>query len=312
MASVACVGILVADLVGIPVREYPKPGELVQVDRMELHVGGCASNTALALGKIGVDTAVFGKVGVDPLGDFVIGELQKHHVNTSGIQRDPGAWTASTQVIVLPDGERSFIHYTGANARFTGTDIDLSLIKQNAILHVAGAFLMPAMDGAPTAQLLSKARKEGLTTCLDTAWDISGRWLEILEPCLPYIDYFVPSYDEARQIARRDEPEAIADLFLKKGVGTVALKMSHQGCFVKNAETQFQAPAYVVEAIDELGAGDCFAAGFLTGLVHQWDLEWTARFANAVGAMCVTALGATTGVRSLEETLQFMNSRPTH
>lgn len=308
MHDVCCVGILVADLVGKPVADYPKRGELVQVERMELHVGGCASNTGLVLGKLGINTVVTGKVGNDPLGDFVTGELQRHHVHTTGVQRDETVWTASTMVMVHPDGERSFIHHVGANGRFNLDDVDLEIVRQSRILHVAGAFLMPAMDGQPSAELLKRAREMGVTTCLDTAWDTSGRWMETLRPCLPHLNYFVPSYDEAKQLAGRTEPEAIADVFLAEGTGTVALKMSAEGCYVKNAQVNMHLPAYKVNVVDELGAGDCFAAGFLAGLAKGWDLERTARFANAVGALCVTALGATTGIRSMEATLAWMKS----
>jgi sugar/nucleoside kinase (ribokinase family) len=304
--DVCCVGILVADLVGKPVRDYPKRGELVQVERMELHVGGCASNTGLVLGKLGVNTVVVGKVGSDPLGDFVVGELQKHHVHTTGVQRDRDIWTASTMVMVHPDGERSFIHHVGANGRFCLNDVEMEVVRRSKILHVAGAFLMPAMDGQPSAELLKRAREMGVITCLDTAWDTSGQWMETLHPCLPHLDYFVPSYEEAKQLAGRTEPETIADVFLSEGVGTVALKMSAEGCYIKNSQTARHFPAYKVNAIDELGAGDCFAAGFLAGLAKGWNIERTAQFANAVGALCVTALGATTGIRSLEETLKWM------
>src|SRR5262249_34911179 len=89
------------------------------------------------------------------------------------------------------------------------------------------------------------------------------------------------------------------------GARTVVLKMGENGCFVRSAHGEFTVPSFAVDAVDALGAGDCFAAGFLAGLVHGWDLQRTARFACAVGGMCVTALGATTGIAGLEETLAF-------
>src|SRR5262249_30295958 len=103
-------------------------------------------------------------------------------------------------------------------------------------------------------------------------------------------------------------PEAIAQALLDGGARTVVLKMGESGCYVRTADAAFTVPAYRVDAVDALGAGDAFAAGFLAGLARGWDLEETARFACAVGAMCVTALGATTGVGSMEETLSFQRS----
>ena len=306
MPQVASVGILVADVVAYPVSGYPERGVCVHVQRMELHVGGCASNTGLALAKLGIETTVIGKVGDDPFGDFLIAELKRHGVRTEGIRRTREAGTSSTMVMVHPDGERSFIHYMGANALFTPDDIDWSLIQGCRVFHLAGAFLMPAMDGEPAAQVLQQARAMGMLTCLDTTWDATGGWMETLAPCLPHLDYIVPNYGEASHLTGETDPERIADRLLAEGVGTVVIKMGGEGCFVKNRQHAFHLPAYQVEMVDALGAGDCFSAGFTAGLALGWDLEQAARLANAVGAMCVTQLGATTGVRSLQETLDFM------
>ena len=309
MADVACLGILVADLVGKPVDEYPGRGKLVLVDQLELHSGGCAANTGVALAKIGVSAGVMGKVGSDGLGDFLVGVLEKNRLDSRGVVRDPKMGTSGTMVMVHSDGERSFIHYLGANAALTEDDVDFELLKGTRILHVAGSFLMPAFDGEPTARVLKRAQNIGITTTLDTAWDSRGRWMTVLKPCLPYIDYAVPSIEEARMVTGKHDPADVAKVLMDHGVKTVGLKMGEDGCYIRSADTELRIPKFDVRAIDALGAGDCFAAGFLTGVIHGWDLEKTGRFANAVGALCVMALGATTGVKSLEETLAFMESK---
>ncbi|HLV80349.1 MAG TPA: PfkB family carbohydrate kinase, partial [Chthonomonadaceae bacterium] len=85
------------------------------------------------------------------------------------------------------------------------------------------------------------------------------------------------------------------------------LKLGERGCYIRAAEgTEITLPALPVQAVDALGAGDAFVAGFLAGVARGWDLERCARFANAVGACCVTALGATTGIKSFAETLAFL------
>lgn len=306
MPDVMCLGILVADLVGKPVDEYPARGKLVLVDQLELHSGGCASNAGVALAKIGIGAGIIGKVGNDPLGDFLVGFLQKSGVDARGVVRDPQVGTSGTMVMVHSDGERSFIHYLGANARLTEDDVDFGLLKGARILHVAGSFLMPGIDGEPTARVLQKARAMGLTTTLDTAWDSRGRWMSLLKPCLPHLDYILPSIEEARMVTGRHEPPDVAQVLLDEGVGIVGLKMGEEGCYIRSKDVELRLPKYDVQAVDAVGAGDCFVAGFLTGVIKGWDLEKTGRFANAVGASCVTAIGATTGVKSLDETLAFM------
>ena len=309
MPDVTCLGILVADLVGKPVDEYPARGKLTLVDQLELHSGGCAANAGVALAKIGISTGIIGKVGRDGLGDFMIGVLQKYGISTANVVRDPNVGTSGTMVMVHSDGERSFIHYLGANAALTEEDVDFKQLEGTRILHVAGSFLMPAIDGEPTARVLKKAQDMGIITTLDTAWDSKGRWMSVLKPCLPYIDYAVPSIEEARMVTGKHDPADVAKVLMDNGVKVIALKMGVDGCYIRSADVELKIPKYNVEAVDALGAGDCFAAGFLTGLVKGWDLESTGRFANAVGASCVMALGATTGVKSLDETLDFMRGR---
>jgi sugar/nucleoside kinase (ribokinase family) len=308
---IICLGILVADIVGRPLRAVPDPGRLVLVDEMSLHTGGCAINAATALARLGLPVEVIGKIGSDSFGDFVLNALTERSIGTRGIKRDKEVGTSATMVMVAPDGERRFVHYIGANAHLTLEDIDLSMVEAGSILHIAGSLVMPGIDGQPTAKLLRHARAAGVTTFLDTVWDDTGRWMDILASCLPHIDYFVPSLPEGQALTGLDDPAEVARALLACGVRTVGLKMGVDGCLVMSGEGQvIRLQAFQVDVVDATGAGDAFAAGFIAGVWQGWELEKTARFANAVGALCVTGLGASGGVRSLSETLSFMENAP--
>jgi sugar/nucleoside kinase (ribokinase family) len=297
VVDVTCLGILVADVVGKPVEQLPDRGKLSLVDRMELHGGGCANNTGIGLAKIGIKTAVIGKVGNDGFGDFMVNSLRASGVDASGVVRDSSTATSATMVMVHGDGERSFIHYIGTNACLSEDDINWDIVKNSKIFHIAGSFLMPGFDGQPTANVLKKAKELGVTTALDTAWDSKGQWMKLLEPCLEYVDYAVPSIEEARMVTGKHDPADVAKVLMDKGVGIVALKMGSEGCYIKSADSEVRLPIYRVNAVDATGAGDAFAAGFLAGIANGWDLERTGKFANATGAFCVTALGATDGIK---------------
>jgi sugar/nucleoside kinase (ribokinase family) len=306
---VVCLGILVADVVGRPLRSVPDPGRLVLVDEMGLYTGGCAVNAASALATLGLPVEVIGKVGADPFGDFVVDAMQARGIGTHGVKRDEQTGTSATMVMVDPDGERRFVHYIGANSRLTFEDVSTQLIKEASIFHVGGSLVMPGIDGEPTAELLRAAQAAGVITFLDTVWDDTGRWMKLIEPSLPFVDYFIPSLPEAQQIVALEEPEEVAGALIDQGVGTVALKMGADGCLVMSSEKEtLRLPAYEVKVVDATGAGDAFAAGFITGVWHGWSLTKTARFASAVGGLCVTGLGASGGVRSLAETIEFMET----
>ena len=305
---VTCLGILVADVVGRPVRSMPAPGRLVLVDEMSLHTGGCALNTATALARLGMPVEVIGKVGRDPLGDFVLNAMRERGIGVRGVSRNAMAGTSATMVMVDPDGERRFVHYLGANAHLTLDDVDRALITEATIFHVGGALVLPGLDGEPMAELLAAAREAAVTTVVDTVWDDTGRWMKTLAPCLPHVDYFIPNLAEAQALTGRDAPEAAASALLDRGVGMVVLKMGAAGCLAMSATETVRVPAFDVEVIDATGAGDAFVAGFIAGLLQDWPLTRVARFSNAVGACCVMGVGASGDVRSLPETLTFMSS----
>ena len=304
--DVLSLGIYVVDVLGRPIDEFPEKGKLALFDELEIHTGGCANNTAIALTRLGLSAGAMGKVGTDAFGDLILQKLMDDGVDTVGMQQDPGSSTSFTFVAVASDGERTFYHYIGANGELCETDLDWEVIKSAKILHIAGALVMPRFDGTPMANVLQKAKTLGITTSLDTAYDATGKWMETLEPCLPYVDMFMPSIVEAQQLTGLSDAREIAQ-FLRRsyGIHTIAIKMGEDGSYVSTPEREHFASAYPVTTVDATGAGDAYVAGFLAGTLMGWDLKATAELASATGAACVTAIGTTAGIQNLEETLKI-------
>ncbi len=312
MSKVVCLGILVADLIAKPVTQFPPKGKLTTVDTIELHTGGCATNTAIDLARLGEDVGVMGLIGSDGLGSFILDRLKAENVDISGLKTTAKIATSTTLVLSDVDGERSFLYYHGANGILAEEDIDFSVIEKCEILFIAGSLLMPALDGGPTARVLKRAQELGKYTILDTAWDATGRWMSAIGPCLPYLDLFIPSIEEAKILSGKDNVEDMAKVFLNAGTQTVVIKCGAKGCYIKNSKEEHYLQAFLVDAIDTNGAGDSFVAGFITGLINKWDFKRCGQFANAVGAHCVTALGASSGIKSKEEIILFMENRSSY
>ena len=308
MFDVCCVGIITADVLVKPVESLPAAGLLAEVDQIELQVGGCAANAAICLAKLGIPVGLAGKIGEDSFGRFVGSEIAENGVDVTGLHRDTSVQTSASVVPVAGDGERTVLHCFGANAHFSLADIDCEFIKKAKILFIAGTFLLPAFDGAGACELLKMASKDGVLCCLDTAWDPTGKWMETLGCCLPYLDWFLPSYDEAVQLSGKRHPEDIAQVFEHLGAKNTIVKMGAEGCFVK----QRGAAGYIVPAfhgipvVDTSGAGDSFCAGFLVGLTQGWDVRESVRFGHATAAHCVMKMGTTTGIPSFEKVKKFI------
>jgi sugar/nucleoside kinase (ribokinase family) len=299
MADVVCLGILVADVIARPVEELPPAGSLRLVESISLRGGGCALNTATALTRLGVSAAVAGKLGVDRFGDYLLCLLDERGIDRRSVLRDASVATSATVVLVAQDGERTFLHFPGANAQLRRTDLDIDQLCSGRVLHIAGALVLDDLDGEPLAGLLAEAKQRGVITCVDTVWDATARWARIL-PCLPYVDVFTPSLPEARAITGEQDVEAVCRSLRRSGAGHVVLKLGPDGCYV--AGVGAVAP-FNVRAVDGTGAGDAFVAGLLFGLLQEWPLERAALVGNAAGALATTSVGASEGVHDLAETL---------
>jgi sugar/nucleoside kinase (ribokinase family) len=127
--------------------------------------------------------------------------------------------------------------------------------------------------------------------------------LKALKGFLPYVDYFIPSHEEAMLITGRRKPEVIAQYLLAAGAPhVVGVKLGSRGCFIATHErSEYVQAKRVRQVVDATGAGDAFAAGFIAATIRGLDAFSAARVANAVAAGCVTAVGASTAIKAYEE-----------
>lgn len=302
MTDIVCLGILVADVLVRPVDTLPARGSLGLVDDVELRGGGCALNTATALARLGLTAAVAGKIGRDPFGDFIIRLLQERGLDQSRLVLDATGDTSTTVALVGADGERTFLHRIGANGTLRIDELDEQALFAARALHVGGALVMPAFDGEPMAELLRRARAAGVMTSIDTVFDPSGNWNRVLA-CLHHVDLFTPGLTEATRISNVRDPLQAARRLREIGAGAVAVTLGSQGCVVSADDFEGWVEGFAVDAVDGTGAGDAFAAGFIYGNLAGWGSERSARFANAAGALAVTAIGACEGLGDLAQTL---------
>ena len=305
---VLCAGIVVADLFVPPLPVLPAAGELLVTDDFLLSPGGCAANTAISLGRLGVAATVAGKVGEDVFGDFLEQDLRRRGIDTSGLRRSARCGTSKTVVLTVPGEDRRFVHTFGANADFHAGDLDGALLGGVEVLYLGGYLVLPALEQEALAELFALARAGGARTVLDVvvpAGDETAS-LDRLRDLLPHVDVFMPNGDEAAALTGEREPERQARRFLEAGAGTALITLGAEGVVAVSGEESLAVPAPQVDALDESGAGDAFAAGFIVGLLEGWKLERSVRFASAIGASACTRLGCTDGVFTRAEAEAFL------
>lgn len=312
MSDIVNIGICTVDAIAQTVESYPPPGGLRLFDKLTLTTGGNAVNCSISLAKMGISCDAVVKVGQDALGDFVLSECTRHGVGIGGIVRSPGVHTPYTFVCVMTGGQRSFFHTVGTNGTICFDDINFEMIRQAKFCFVTGTMVMPTLDGDQTARVLAEARKTGVVTLLDTVYlDSASRetWRAAIDPALPVLDYFIPSYPEARAITGLTEPSEIARSLQDRGCRNVAIKLDERGAFCRDQSgSECLVPAYEVpRVVDTTGAGDSWCAGFLAGLREGLAMPEAALLGNATAAHCIQAAGASTGIIPLDQIKAFQS-----
>jgi sugar/nucleoside kinase (ribokinase family) len=303
-------GFYTFDCLGRPVSDLPPGGGTYFIDELTLAVSGAAGSAAIAAAKHGLKVQAVGGVGEDDMGDWVLMKLGSFGVDIHNMERCPGVSTSSSIVTTRPDGARPALHKKGATGAFYVTDERLDRVLDTRILHVGGVGLMDRMDGGRNAEVMRLAKQRGCTTTLDV-FASTKKDLSLVEPLLPYTDYFLPSEEEAMALSGLADYGDIARFFLDKGVSSVVLTLGADGALYRDsAGTCFHIPAYDVRVVCTCGCGDCFNAGFATGLHLGLDPETCVRLGQATSALNATGLGSQAGVRSLEATLDFMEKTP--
>ena len=312
--DVLCVGMVVYDVMAKPVDEIPDWGRLVTLKQVEHHVGGCAVNTAVDLVRLAggrMNVTIGGCVGRDGAARFVKTRLAELGLDVTAVAETGRAGTSYTFVMIGTDGRRRYFHHVGANAFFSDADVADGYLERARFLHFGGAFLMPGMDGHPCATLLRRAKQHGVVTFMDTAFNPDADGRSLIEPCAEYLDVFIPSIEEAELITGKRAPEDVLAALLEFDIPVTGIKLGEEGCIIRADGETRRYPAYPVEVVDSSGAGDAFMAGFIYGTGRDWPADRRARFANAVAAHCIGAVGCNTGIPSAEDVLKFMDAART-
>jgi sugar/nucleoside kinase (ribokinase family) len=304
----AIFGLIVADLITKPMdlRRPPAPGGLHQVDSITLTTGGNVCSVGVAMAKLGMQVAAAGLVGNDVLGTAVTEKLKAQGVDTSAVFKTDKAQTSATVVAVEPGGERCFFHTPGATKLLDAAAFRqcFPMFKRSAFVQVGYFGLLPGLTAdLPLVLRELKQAAPGTQIALDTVNPPAEP--RLLEPILPYVDIFCPSRTEAAVLTGQNDPARMVAEFRKhmRNEAIIGIKLDAEGCYVDGGRGGRHIPAYPIEVVDTTGAGDTWFGALLAGLRRGMGVDDAGRLANRAAADCCTALGASAGVRSYEQTL---------
>jgi sugar/nucleoside kinase (ribokinase family) len=305
VAGVLCCGNICYDIPVWPVDRI-EWNTTTWVETIADSIGGNGANTSYTLAKLGVNVRLIGIVSSDPKGQELLAALATAGVDTTAIGRS-ALPTTCTVALVHPSGSRAFLHRPGSSGDLDRDAIMFDRGSAFSHFHFANPFALPKVR-LHGGDIMRAAREAGLTTSLDAGWDSRGRWIEDIGPCLPYTDLLFVNEHEGEMLTGKHGVDACAAALREAGACAVIVKLGERGCEVFDETGAQPIPGFAVKAIDSTGAGDCFAGAFLAALSRGADYVSAARLANAAGAMNVEAIGAVRGVRSYDETVQWMEA----
>ena len=284
-------------------------GRLFHTEPIRVTTGGLVCNAGIALRRLGMRVAAASLVGADLWGDTIRARMTAEGVDASAIESRSSLATSSTAVLIDESGERSFAHHVGA-----ASALDVAFLERHLAAFAASRYaivgyvgLLPALEPA-LAEALAAIRAAGCITVLETGG--SGGTLATVAPALPHVDVYVPSLDEAVHQTGLVDPAAIIAAYRAAGAhGIVGVKLGSRGVLLAAADGSPEAipcvPAPGAVA-DTTGAGDSFLGGLVAGLARGMPLREAGLLGAATAACCVTALGATAGLRSFAETMALV------
>jgi sugar/nucleoside kinase (ribokinase family) len=302
--DISVVGELNLDLV-----LYGLPG------RMDLDREHLASNLSITLGSssaifahnfalLGNRVAFHSAIGEDPFGEMCLKRLAESGVDISVVRRFPGKQTGLT--VILPQPEKRFIlTYPGVMAEMRFEDLDIARILEARHLHLSSYFLQQALRPR-VADLFHIAKEAGLSTSLDTNDDPDDRWERDVLDVLPWVDVLLPNEREACRLAGVDD-SLLALEFLAKKVPVVIMKRGEKGAIARRDSEIVEASSPKIAAVDTIGAGDSFDAGFLHQFIRGAKIEECLRYGNLTGALSTTRSGGTEAFRDLAYRETFLS-----
>jgi len=266
------------------------------VDGISLVIGGSAAITAVAAARLGLRVALAAAVGADPAGRFMLDQLASEGVDVAAVVVRDDAPTGMT-VALSRGGDRAILTALGAVASLTAADVPASLLAEARHVHASSWFLLEDSLGPGLAGLFSVAKAEGATTSLDTNWDPAERWTgEHLFTAIAQADLLLPNEAEALRLSSALSLDEAAGK-LTAGGARLVVKLGERGALCVERAAYAEGPARhrvslppVVPA-DTTGAGDCFNAGLIAGLLDGMDLPRATALGCAAGALSTAAPG---------------------
>jgi len=271
------------------VPHLPAVGETILGHSFITVPGGKGANQAVAAARLGARTKFFGRIGKDAFGSEVMPVIEKEGIDIRGIQADEKHGTGLAVISVDEKADNTIIVVSGANMALDGSDAERCIHEFDQARLVLLQLEVPLEASLNVARA---AHEKGITVI----WDPAPA-LELPAEAYQFTDYMTPNEIEAGMLVGFQpktpaEAKSAAEILRQRGVGAAIIKLGALGAYYESATESGFMPAFIVEAIDTVAAGDAFNGGLAVALREGKELKEAVRWGTAAGAIATTKPGA--------------------
>ena len=302
---ITVVGSFNMDLV-IEAPRFPAPGEAILGKNFRQTCGGKGANQACAITKLGIPVNMIGAVGRDAFGDEMLAGLNALGVNTSGVVQRTDSASGTAVVVLDASGQNQIVIANGANDTLTAADIE----KQAHLIRKSRALLVQfetPMESVAAA--LRLARAANILTILNPA-PYAPATDELLRLC----NFIIPNEGEAAKLTGVEvcdlkSAAAAAQKLRTRSQANVLVTLGSNGVWLDTDSFTGHVPAFPVQAVDTVGAGDTFIGAFSVRVSEGANAREAARFGCAAAAIAVTRRGAQASLPTRAEVESFLANK---
>lgn len=290
----------------IDISPLAKGTSIIASGEMRMAAGGAPANVAVGLARLGTATGFLGRVGADFFGYHLKSVLDENGVDTSQMRFDNRANTGLAFVSWDERGDANYLFYRNpsADTMLAPDDIDASYVKQARILQFGSLLLATEPSAAATYQAMQTALAAGTLLSYDlnlrlTGWPDEATARTGVSGPLEFANIIKLNRSELEFLTGETDPASGTAKLWRENFGLVVVTLDKEGAFYRTTTASGFVPAFRVEPVDTVGAGDGFLAGLLDGLRRgnfAFDSEalvrQSLRQAAIVGAITVTRPGA--------------------
>jgi len=272
------------------VDKFPNPDEETVIRSWDMVGGGSAANVACGISRLGLTSGFVGNVGGDYFGEVLKDGLKRERVDISRLKVCDGS-SGSVIAIVSESGERILLAYPGANGKLSHINIDKNYIKAARYIFLSS---VEGKEAIPAMELASQyAEESGVKVFFDPGYIFVEKGLKRLAKILNRATVVKFNEPEIKELTKREELVAASETIAEYGPRIVLTTLGEKGCFLYSGSVKKSIGSYKeFKPVDKTGAGDAFSCGFIFGDLRNWDLEKSAKFANLIGSISITRIGA--------------------